>query len=344
MTKSLKAIAVVTLLLLLSPFVVISVFGFYHGLDVPNGLATFTRELLGYGPLESGTHRVRADELKVLSRPVLWMGKLESRDLAETSGLAASSTEPNLLFAVNDSGNPPGIYALTHNGKEAGHWPIDYPYTHDFEDLAAFTLDGKPYLLVADTGDNFHWRSRLNILVFDAPDAKTEGGALKLAWEFSFNYPEGYRDVEAVAVDVGSNSIFLVSKRYVPPELFRLPLRPDDDLVTAKPVAVLDGIPGPTERDLQEDPSDGAYSSMPTAFDINGRDAVVVTYKEAYLYKRKLGQNWAEAFSGVPDRIRLPYTYGLESVAFDSGGRYFYVTGEREDGIGTADVFRVKYR
>ncbi|MBT5152627.1 MAG: hypothetical protein HOM44_00940, partial [Gammaproteobacteria bacterium] len=336
MTKPLKTLAVVVLLLLLSPFIAISGFGFYHGLDVPNGVAMFTRELLGYGPLESGAHRVKADELRILSKPVLWMGKLESEDLPETSGLAAFSTKPNLLFAVNDSGNPAGIDALTLDGKEAGHWPIDYPYTHDFEDLAAFTLDGKPYLLVADTGDNLHWRPRLNILVFDAPETVTKGRSLKLAWQFSFNFPEGYRDVEAVAVDINSHSIYLITKRQDPPEVFRLPLQPDDDVVTAKPVALLDGIPRPTERDLREDPSFGAYSSMPTAFDINGRDAVVVTYKEAYLYRRKLGQNWAEAFSGRPDRIRLPYISGLESVAFDSRGRYFYVTGEREDGIGTA--------
>ena len=344
MTKSLKTMAVVTLVLLLSPFIVIAAFGFYHGLDVPNGVATFTRGLLGYAVVESGTDRVKADELRVLSKPVLWMGKLESEDLPETSGLAAFSTEQNLLFAVNDSGNPAGIYALTLDGKEAGHWPIDYPSTHDFEDLAAFSLDGKPYLLVADTGDNLHWRQRLNILVFDAPDTETEGRPLKLAWQFHFNFPEGYRDVEAVAVDVRTNSIFLISKRHDPPEVFRLPLQPDDDAVMAEPVAVLDGIPRPTERDLREDPTYGAYSSMPTAFDIYRRDAVVMTYKEAYLYRRKLGQNWAEAFSGRPDRIRLPYTYGLESVAFDSRGRYFYVTGEREDGIGTADVFRVEYR
>ena len=344
MTKRLTVMAVVILLVLLSPFIAIAAFGFYHGLDVPSGVATFTRGLLGNGLVESGVNSVKADELTVLSKSVLWLGKLESEDLPETSGLAAFSTEPNLLFAVNDSGNPPGIYALTLDGKEAGHWPIDYPDTHDFEDLAAFALNGKSYLLVADTGDNLHWRPRLNILVFDAPDAETEGGTLKLAWQFSFNFPEGYRDVESVAVDVGSNSIFLISKRYVPPEVFRLPLQPGDDVVTAEPVVVLDGIPRPTERDLREDPSDGAYSSMPTAFDINGRDAVVVTYKEAYLYRRKLGENWAEAFSGIPGRIRLPYISGLESVAFDSRGRYFYVTGEREDGIGTADIFRVEYR
>ena len=344
MTKRLAVMAVVLLLVLLSPFIAIAAFGFYHGLDVPSGVATFTRGLLGNGLVESGTYRVKANELRVLSKPVLWMGKLESEDLPETSGLAAFSTEPNLLFAVNDSGNPPGIYALTLNGKEAGHWPIDYPYTHDFEDLATFALNGKSYLLVADTGDNLHWRPRLNILVFDAPDAETEGGTLKLAWQFSFNFPEGYRDVESVAVDARSNSIYLISKRYVPPEVFRLPLQPGGDVVTAEPVVVLNGIPQPTERDLREDPSYGAYSSMPTAFDINGRDAVVVTYKGAFLYRRKLGEKWAEAFSGVPDRIRLPYIYGLESVAFDSSGRYFYVTGEREDGIGTADVFRIEYR
>ena len=344
MTKPLKTLAVVVLLLLLSPFIVISGFGFYHGLDVPNGVAMFTRGLVGHALVESTADRVPAGELRVLSKPVLWMGKLESEDLPETSGLAAFSMEPNLLFAVNDSGNPAGIYALTLDGKEAGHWPIEYALSHDFEDLAAFSLDGKPYLLVADTGDNLHWRPRLNILVFDAPDTDTEGLALTLAWQFHFNFPEGYRDIEAVAVDVRTNSIFLISKRYDPPEVFRLPLQPNDDVVTAEPVALLDGIPRPTERDLREDPSDGAYSSMPTAFDIYRRGAVVVTYKEAYLYSRQLGQNWAEAFSGRPDRIRLPYISGLESVAFDSRGRYFYVTGEREDGIGTADVFRVEYR
>ena len=344
MTKPLKTIAIVILLLSLSPFIVISGFGFYHGLDVPNGVVTFARGLLGYAVTESGTDRVKADELKVLSKPVLWMGKLESEDLPETSGLAALSTEPNLLFAVNDSGNPAGVYALTLDGKEAGHWPIDYPRSHDFEDLAAFSLDGKPYLLVADTGDNLHWRPKLNVLVFEAPEIATKGSYLKLAWEFSFNFPEGYRDVEAVAVDVKSHSIYLISKRQDPPELFSLPLQPSDDVVTAKPVVVLDGIPRPTERDLREDPSFGAYSSMPTAFDINGRTAVVVTYKEAYLYRRKVGQSWAEAFSDVPDRMGLPYIFGLESVAFDSTGRYFYVTGEREEGIGTADVFRVDYR
>ena len=344
MTKWLTVMVVAILLVLLSPFIAIASYGLYHGHDVSSGVAMFTRGLFGNGLVDSGVNSVRADELTVLSKSVLWLGKLESEDLPETSGLAVFSTEPNLLFAVNDSGNPPGIYALTLNGKEAGYWPIDYPDTHDFEDLAAFVLDGKSYLLVADTGDNLHWRHRLNILVFEAPDAETEGGSLKLAWQFSFNFPEGYRDVESVAVDARSNSIFLISKRYVPPEVFRLPLQPGGDVVTAEPVVVLDGIPRPTERDLREDPSYGAYSSMPTAFDIYGRDAVVVTYKEAYLYRRELGENWTEAFSRKPNRIRLPYIYGLESVAFDSRGRYFYVTGERKDGIGAADVFRVEYR
>jgi hypothetical protein len=344
MTKYLKITVVAILLILIAPFIAVAGYGLYHSRDVPSGLKMFTAGLLGNGFVESGTNSLKVEALTLLSKPVLWMGKLENEDLPETSGLAASRTEPNLLFAVNDSGNQPGIYALTFDGKEAGHWPIDYPYTHDFEDLAGFVLDGKPYLLVADTGDNLHWRPQLNILVFEAPEAETQGHPLKLSWQFSFNFPDGYRDVESVAVDAGSNSIFLISKRYVPPEVFRLPLQPDGDLVTAEPIVLLEGIPRPTETDLREDPIRGAYISMPTAFDINGRDAVVVTYKEAYLYRRKLGESWAEAFSGKPSRIRLPYVFGMESVAFDSRGRYFYVTGEREGGIGTADVFRVEYR
>ena len=344
MKKYLAVLVIAILLVLLSPFIAIAGYGLYHERDIQSGIAMFTDELLGNGFVESGSNGTRAEALAVLPNSVLWMGKLESEGLPETSGLAASSTDPNLLFAVNDSGNPPGIFALTLKGKEAGYWPIDYPDLHDFEDLAALVLDGKSYLLVADTGDNLHWRPRVHILVFEAPDTEKTGNSLKLAWRFSFTFPEGYRDVESVAVDVRNNAIFLISKRYVPPEVFRLPLQPNDDVVMAEPVALLDGNPRPTERDLQEDPSYGAYSSMPTAFDISGRDAVVVTYKEAYLYRRKLGEPWAEAFSGLPKRIRLPYIFGLESVAFDSRGRHFYVTGERRDGIGTADVFRIEYR
>lgn len=344
MTKYLAVLVIAALLVLLSPFIAIAGYGLYHGRDIQSGIAMFTDELLGNGVVESGMKGVRAEALGVLSKPVLWMGKLESEGLPETSGLAASSTDPNLLFAVNDSGNPPGIFALTLRGKEAGYWPIDYPDLHDFEDLAAFVLDGKSYLLLADTGDNLHWRPRLHILVFETPDTEKSGKPLELAWRFSFTFPEGYRDVESVAVDVGSDSIFVISKRYVPPEVFRLPLQPGADVVVAEPVVLLNGIPQPTERDLREDPSYGTHSSMPTAFDISGRDAVVVTYKEAYLYRRKLGEPWAEAFSGLPKRIRLPYISGLESVAFDSRGRYFYVTGERKNGVGTADVFRIEYR
>ena len=150
----------------------------------------------------------------------------------------------------------------------------------------------------ADIGDNLHWCPRLNILVFEAANAETQGHFLKLAGQFSFNFPDCYRDVESVAVDAESNSIFLLSKRYVPPEVFRLPLQPSGDLTTAELVILLDGIPRPTERDLREDPSHGPYSSMSTAFDFNGKDDVVVTYKEAYLCRRKLGGTWPEAFSG----------------------------------------------
>ena len=126
MTKFLTVMTVGVLLVLLLPLIAIAGYGFYYGRDVQSGIAMFAYEILGNGLVESGTSSVKADELMVTSTSVLWMGKLESEDLPETSGLAASRTEPNLLFAVNDSGNPPGIYALTYDGKEAGHWPIDY--------------------------------------------------------------------------------------------------------------------------------------------------------------------------------------------------------------------------
>jgi len=81
------------------------------------------------------------------------VGNLGYKPLDETSGLARSSRDPDLLWAVNDDGASV-LYGIARNGRKRGKVGIRKAGHRDCEDLAAFELDGTAYLLIADTGDN----------------------------------------------------------------------------------------------------------------------------------------------------------------------------------------------
>ena len=80
--------------------------------------------------------------------------KLTSLAVTEASGLAASPSKEGFLWMVNDSGGTPEIHLAQCDGTSRGAVQIEDARNIDWEDLAAFQLDGKPYLLIADTGDN----------------------------------------------------------------------------------------------------------------------------------------------------------------------------------------------
>src|SRR3546814_6484051 len=74
----------------------------------------------------------------------------------------------------------------------------------DWEDIAAFELDGRRYLLVADTGDNGGLRRSLQLHVIEEPaslDEVAQHAPLEPAWSIAFRWPDGARDCEAVAGD-----------------------------------------------------------------------------------------------------------------------------------------------
>lgn len=315
-------------------------YGLYHGLDVVSGVGQAARLYTHTDLIRDGARPVDAGALQVREGEVAWTGDLQNEALNESSGLAAGARK-DVLFSINDSGNQPRLFALSFTGEDRGSWRIDHEGWHDFEDLAAFTLDATDYLMIADTGDNFYWRPVLRLLIIAEPDIESlsPDAVLPVEWTVEFYFDDGYRDVEAVAVDEGLEQVFFLSKRHVPPELFSIPLRGGDKPLPATRLARVTGIPEPTARERREDPEFGDYRSVPTAFDINGRHALVVTYKDAYLFTRKRSQSWQQVMSGLPVRIPLPLIYGLESGTFAEDA--IYVTGEREGGISRMGLFRV---
>ena len=75
-------------------------------------------------------------------------GVLQQAELSEVSGLAASRRYPDILWAINDSGNAARIYAVDHKGQAKGDFKIAAS-NRDWEDLAAATINRAGAVLTA---------------------------------------------------------------------------------------------------------------------------------------------------------------------------------------------------
>ena len=120
----------------------------------------------------------------------------------------------------------------------------------------------------------------LQMYVFEEPVELRDGQTLEPAWSFDFKWPDGARDCEAATVDAAKDEILLISKKRVPPELYRLPLRPTGKNTVAVKIGDLMGIEQPDSKEMERNPVYGRYRSQVTAADLspNGRVLIVLNY------------------------------------------------------------------
>lgn len=262
-------------------------------------------------------------------------GLMLDGDLDEISGIAASRREDGVLWAIDDSGKPANLYAISHRGNRLGTFKIEGVEKTDWEDIASFDLDGKPYLLIADTGDNGGIRKTLSLHIIAEPENAEAGGTLKPAWSIRFRWPDGARDCEAVAVDTERNEILLITKKRQPPQLYILPLREDNSKKTpkvqsARLAGTLAGVPQASANERRDNPSMARLRSQVTAAGINPqRDAIaVLTYANLLVYPREPNDTWSQAVARPPLVVRMTLLPQPEAVTFSRGGKGIYATGE----------------
>lgn len=262
--------------------------------------------------------------------PVELQALITDERMAEISGLASSRRHNGIFWVHNDGGNAAALYAVDRSGAHRGTLSIEGVNNIDWEDLAAFELDGRLYLLVADVGDNGGLRRELRLHVVEEPAALGESSA-PIAWTLRFRWPDGPRDCESVAVDAVEGAVYLVSKKRVPPELFRLPLRPAVGKVhVARRVGSLAGIEQPTDDDLRRNPVYGRYRSQITAVDIapDGSRFAALNYRRVYVWSRTPG-GWAQALAQPPRVIEFPWIPQAEALGFDAGTQTLWISSER---------------
>ncbi len=265
------------------------------------------------------------------------VGRLEDNKIVEASGLARSQRQAGLLWVVNDHGAKNIIHALDHTGGRLGEFLLKKTKTRDWEDLASFRLGDKPYLMVADIGDNDAER-KYRTLYFVAEPVPSKNGEEKRNWQVDFTYPDGPRDAEAAAVDVDNGTVLVLSKRDIPPQLYELPLRQDSKgKVTANSLGMVTSLPRPTRQDVEFAAKTDKHYWQPVGMDFSEDNlaAVILTYGDVYYYRRQPQQSWFEALNSRPlRRVSLGNFENAEAIAFghsdDDSGRIVFVTGENK--------------
>lgn len=258
---------------------------------------------------------------------------LRDARLGEISGMALSTRTPQRLWLHNDSGTRPELFAIDTGGRVQARLVLSGGKPVDWEDMAAFELDGTSYLLLADTGDNGGVRKRSELVIVEEPGFADADGEKLLtaspAWRIAFRYADAPHDVEAVAVDAPNETVLLLTKRTSPPQIWSLPLRPgnETDLV-ALPAGTLAVPQEPVPAvDFQRRLQPG----RPTGFAISrdGRSAAVLTYASVWLYRRNDGERWTQALARTPQVFPFGLLAQAEAVAIDAAGTHVFVSGER---------------
>jgi hypothetical protein len=283
------------------------------------------------------------------ARPV---GRLADERLVECSGMDVSATAEGLFWAVNDGGHGPFLYALREDGRSLGRVRVRGARNRDWEGLDTFRWRGRPMILIADFGDNKAQHDMHTLYIVHEPRLNRgrpgPSAVADVAWRIVFTYPDRHHDAEGVAVDRAGKKVLVLTKRDTPPLLFELPLEPlsPGRPVVARKVASVGRIPPPSASDLLQ--KYGPVMPQPTALDISadGRKAVVLTYKHAYLFERGGRETWSAAFNGDPIQIPLPLPWDAsdlrqrEAICFSPDDRSLFVTSE---GRG-AGIFRLVAR
>jgi len=241
--------------------------------------------------------------------------RIESTELVETSGLAASRRHADVLWAHNDSGDTPRLFAMRTDGRHLGVYRLAGARAADWEDMEI----AGDQIYVGDIGDNGRARPRIVVYRVTEPDVSADQAPVDvevpLGAALPMVYPDRAHDAETLLVDPATGEIYVVTKS--PGDgvslVFRYPLpeRPDVEVTLELVSMIAFGAGGL-----------GAASVAATAGDVSpaGDLIAVRTYTDAYLWHRSAGMALAEALASDPCEIPLAGEPQGETIAFDADG------------------------
>ena len=154
--------------------------------------------------------------------PPVHLANLENKSIKESSGIAASRQNTNILWTHNDSGDGPFVYAFDRQGKHRGVWQVSGAKAIDWEDMAVGPgpKRGQSYLYLGDIGDNSKHRDEIvvyrvvepRITQSDSSSTVQNPRVTEPADVIRLKYPDGKFDAESLMVHPTSGDIYIITK------------------------------------------------------------------------------------------------------------------------------------
>lgn len=256
------------------------------------------------------------------------VGTIRSEDITESSGIAASRCQKDVLWTHNDSGDDAFIFAINPKGESLGTWKVAGAQNVDWEDIASYKdKTGKCFVYIGEIGDNKAKRPEHLVyrvaepIVVPANVSSSRKDPLQTtnAESVRFTYPDFDQDAETLLVQPQTGTIYVVSKRVSGPAgVYRL--KPDfggDSTQKAEKVAELSvpAIPNGflTGGDISPD----------------GKHMIICDYTQAYEFDLpQTAANFDEIWKQQAVPVELGTRKVGEAVCYSVDGTAIYATSE----------------
>lgn len=260
------------------------------------------------------------------------IGTIKSSDITESSGLAASRCQSNVLWTHNDSGDDAFVYALDHAGNSLGTWKVPNSRNLDWEDIAAYKdTAGKCFLYIGEIGDNktkrhehIVYRVTEPVIVPENANSNRKAPVITANAEvLRFSYPDYDQDAEALMVHPKTGDIYVVTKRVsgpagvyrIKPEFASAHAVKADSVAEVSMPAIPNGLI--TGGDISPD----------------GTRVILCDYARGYELRLPAGeQNFDVVWAQKPQPVELGDRANGESVAYAADGTAIYATSEKRKG------------
>jgi hypothetical protein len=254
--------------------------------------------------------------------------RVESSEITESSGIAASKCQQNVLWTHNDSGDGAFIFAMDQTGRDLGTWKVENADNLDWEDIDSYKdANGKCFLYVGDIG-NRKKDARTEHKIYRVAEPEIPAGGSKTnrkepartaaAEILTFAYSDEPQDSETMMVHPVSGEIYVATKsRNTPSGVYKL--KPSFGTATVRAEKI----------------ADITVPAIPNGFltggDIapDGKRLVICDYFAAYEFSLPAdAKGFDDIWKQKPAVINLGGRDQGEAICYSSDGSSLFATSE----------------
>jgi len=260
---------------------------------------------------------------------VEYITKIKSNEIKESSGLANSPCQPEILWTHEDSEGDSFVFAISLQGDHIATFKVKDAENIDWEDIAIRKEGDRCFLYIGDIGIGKGSRKNFTIYKVEEPkiDGKTYSSKQSPIWinkigVIKISHPGGStrHDAETLLVNPQSGDLYILTKNMVGPSTvykLRANKLSENSIKTLEKIA---------EIEMPSIPS-GFLTGGSISFD--GRSVVLCDYFGAYeLILPKDAKNFDEVWLQTPKKIELPKRKQGEAVAYSVDGKALFATSE----------------